>query len=55
MSAITKCLSDDGRILWIVDYASRQSKFESPERNEATMLNNEEVDRSDEDDEADGR
>ncbi|KAK1129291.1 hypothetical protein K0M31_020419 [Melipona bicolor] len=54
MSAITKCLADE-RILWIVDCASRQSKCESPERKEATTLNNEEVDGSDEDDETDGR
>ena len=54
MSAITKCLSDE-RILWIVDCASRQTESESTERKEAATLNNEEVDRSDEDDEVDGR
>lgn len=54
MSTIGKCLLD-GRILWIVDCASRQDKFKSLERRKAAMLNNEEVDRPEEDDKVGGR
>lgn len=54
MSTIEKCLLD-GRILWIVDCVSSQDKFKSLERRKAAMLNNKEVDRPEEDDEAGGR